>query len=236
MYIYRSAKQQIGRMLSLKKKTDNNLLKSPKRDDPHILLYDLSSLHDYLVVQKIEKSTNFEFKDWLALANIPWIDKDPFMAIAKKMAKHVKTSKEIRETFLMVETWSNRGHGNFTETISKEIDKESKIDHEVCVDVLKHYQEHPREDEKISPQLKIMIMKKALITSNSLEIFLNSSIARDWENAIKVNLQKIDWPVEKWRAIIDYPIPIKFKIIAQQRIEEIRKAGTNQQLSNQTNF
>lgn len=204
-----------------------------QKEDNSYIIYDLSTISDYSVAQKIEQSSNLNFKDWLAMAKLPWVEKEPIIAIAKKLAKLARTSTEIRKTFLLPKLWSDYGQEDYSLEIKKEMEKQNKVSHETCVEVLRHYETHKKEDENVCPTLKIVIMKKALITSKSPETFLNSRIVRNWKYATELSLREINWPIEKWRLIVDSHIPTEFKIIAQQKIITIRKAGSNQQLISQ---
>jgi hypothetical protein len=198
-------------------------------DEPYII-YDLSDISDYSAAQKIERSSNYNFKNWIAMAHLPWIEKEPIIAIAEKLAKFARTPKEMRETFLMPKIWSDYGHKDYSAEIKKEMEKHNKAGHQTCIEVLEYYREHLREDQMVCPTLKVFTMKRALITNGSLQTFLNLRIAKNWETAVEVSLREIDWPVEKWQSIIDSSVPKKFKIIAQEKIVTIRKAGSNQQL------
>lgn len=209
-----------------------NQLPKLKEDNPYII-YDLSTVSDYSAAQKIEQSSNLNFKDWIAMAKLPWIEKEPVIAIAKKLAILARTTKEVRETFLMPELWSKYGQEDHSLEIKKEMEKQDRISHETCVEVLEYYRAHYREDQRVCPNLKIMIMKRALIASVSPETFLNSRVVKNWQYATEVSLQEINWPVEKWRLIVNSPLPKNFQIIAQQKIVSIRKAGLNQQLISQ---
>jgi hypothetical protein len=212
----------------------SELLRQLKGDEP-VLIYSLSDLTDHAIVPNLEQ-TNTNIKDWFSLASLPWVEKKSFIIIAEKMVSCARTSKEIRRIFLIEKIWSDRGHGEHSDTIIKAMNRQNRIAHKAYIEVLYYYQNHLKEDAMIYPPLKVMMMKKALLTSNSLEAFLNSSTAARWETAVKMSLQKIDWPIEKWRDIVNSSVPKKFKTIALQRIEKIKKTGSTSKYQTKHNF
>jgi hypothetical protein len=186
-----------------------------------------------MITWKLQKNPKITFNSCSALAENLQPNETIDPSIIDKMAELAVTPKQISKVLSLASIWYRNERGDYRRIVVDQIDG-SKKEQAMWIGAINYCQNMP-DGAQIDPCFEEPMIRRVLVTceENSERIieFCNSTIATRWKKSTKTAISKMDWPVEIWRAIADVATQRELQKLALEKIENIRRRGVNQKLS-----